>query len=175
MFDFKNKLVKGRHIPQIFHPNVSIGQILLYFLEKSPEKIAQICHDDDAALTCDELRLLSIRVCLNLAENGVESGDVVGLVAKNSTFITPIIIGCFLLKCPIVTLDPDIVLHEVDHVLKHVKPKLIFCDFNVVDKMKTILSDFNCDAGIVSLRVDRDDCLVMSDILAKHVDEEYFM
>lgn len=175
MFDFERKIVKGRRIPHLFHPNVSIGQILLDFLEKSPEKIAQVNHDDGSTLTCEELRQLSIRVCLNLTEKGVKPGDVVGLIAKSSTYVAPIMIGCFLLRCPVVTLDPAFIVSEIDHVLKYVKPKLIFSDYNVVDNMRNFLKAFHSDAEVVSLLQDRDDCLKLEGYLAEHKDEQDFM
>jgi acyl-CoA synthetase (AMP-forming)/AMP-acid ligase II len=114
-------------------------------------------------------------VALNLKELGLQTGDVVGLVATNSTYTIPIMIGCFLLKCPVATLDPQIVLREVDYVFKHVKPKIIFSDHNVVAEMKNILNEFKIEAKIVSLLQDRDDCLTIGSFIAENYNEKNFM
>lgn len=174
-FNAETKIIGGPKYPLLFHPNASVGQVILHWLERSPNQVSQICHDDGKTLTCDELRTLSIRVALNLKEAGMKAGDVVGLVAKNSTNVVPIIIGCFLLGCPISSLDPEFVLKEVDHVLRHVKPKLIFCDHNAVSRMHEILAEHQIDSKIVSLVRDRDDCMELGRFLEPHGEEKGFM
>lgn len=175
MFNSETKIVSGPDHPVLFHPNASVGQILLYSLERTPDRVSQVCLEDGITLTCDELRTLSVRVALNLKKAGLKSGDIVGLVADNSTYTVPIMIGCFLLGYPLAILDPGFVLKEVDYVLKHVKPKIVFVDYNVVDNMKNILKEFNIDAEIVSLIQDRDDCLPLGNFIAEHEDEKTFM
>jgi 4-coumarate--CoA ligase len=151
MFNSEKKIASGFKCPLPYNPNASIGQMILHWLDRSPNKISQIYHDDGMSLTCQELKTLSIRVALNLKNAGFKTGDVVGLVGKNSTYVVPIIIGCFLLGCPIASLDPDFVMHEVDHVLRHVKPKVVFCDDCAVPRMREILVEHQIESGIVSL------------------------
>lgn len=134
-YDKEKKVLSGPEIPPFYHPNVSIGQVIMHYLQREPGKIVQSCFDDGVELTGGEMAKLATRIAGNLKREGLQLGDVVGLVAKNTTYTAPTVIGCFLIGCPVSTLDPTFTIDEVANIFRQTKPKRVFCDhdnFHVV-------------------------------------------
>ena len=124
-FDEVNKIWSGSPAVQIFNPNASLGQVILWSLQRNPNKIGQvrnffivflvileltidypqISDDTGAQVTNRELYTRSIRATENLANLGYGQGDVFGFLARNSQHLAPILFAALTLGCPINTMD----------------------------------------------------------------------
>lgn len=132
-YDSKTKVLSGYKIPPFYHPSVGIGQVIYHYLQRDPSKVVQACYDDGVELTAGELCKLATRVAKNLLRDNLEIGNVVGLVAKNTTYVAPIVLGCLFIGCPVSTLDPTFDVNEIVNIFKQTKPKLVFCDHDNIE------------------------------------------
>lgn len=127
-FDPKTKILSGGEVPPLYHQNVSIGQLIMHYLHRDPSKVVQTSFDDGVELTAGEMAKLGSRIAQNLQKDGLKIGDVVGIVVKNSTYVAPVVLGCFLNGCPVSTMDPTFEINEIANIFKQTKPKIVFCD-----------------------------------------------
>lgn len=138
-YDPQTKILSGIEIPPFYHQNVSVGQIIMHYLQREPGKVVQACYDDGVELTAGEMAKLASRIAGNIIREGFKVGDVVGVVAKNTTYVAPLVLGCLLAGCPISTLDPTFDVGEVANIFSQTKPKLVFCDHDNRDVVCTAL------------------------------------
>lgn len=142
-YNHQTRILSGVEISPFYHPQVTIGQVIMHYLQREPQRIVQSCFDDGVELSAGEIAKLSSRIAKNLSKEGMAIGDVVGLVVKNTTYVAPVVLGCLLLGCPISTLDPTFDTNEIAHIFKQTKPKFVFCDR---DNWKTVSEAMrNCD------------------------------
>lgn len=150
-FDQSTKILHGREVPQILHPQASLGEVLLFTFFKWPEKVLQVCDEDGVAVTCAEMSDMMTNVAKNLCILGYRLGDVVGIIATNTSFVAPAIFGCTLRGLPLSPLDVSFNVGEIVKIYKETKPKLIFCDHDMVEKLITALEILESEARIVIL------------------------
>lgn len=127
-FDRDERILSGVEVPPFFHPNVTVGQVIVHNLLREPGNVVQVCYDDGVELTAGEMVKLSSRIAKNLVREEFKFGDVVGLVVKSTTYVAPLVLGCLLVGCPLSTLDPSFDVTEISNIFKQTKPKLVFCD-----------------------------------------------
>lgn len=150
-FDVASKHWMGPKSNRLQDPNLSIGAIILDCLKKNANKIGQISHNNGIQLTNGELYTKSVRAAQHLQEMNYQLGDVIGIVAKNSEYLAPIVFAALSLGTPINTLDTtfrpgmfNIVdrglllvflfylfenfIDEIAQMFKRTMPKLVFCD-----------------------------------------------
>lgn len=151
-YDNKAKILSGMNVLPFFHPNVTIGQVIMHYLQREPSKIVQSCYDDGVDLTAGEMAKLASRISGTLTKEGFKFGDVIGLVAKNTTYVAPVVLGCFLVGCPVSTLDPTFDSNEVANIFRQTRPKLVFCDHDNYDVVVEALN--NCNNGSEAVTVD---------------------
>lgn len=130
MFSYnkEKKVLSGPEIPQFYERNVSLGQVILHYLQRDPTKIVQTCFDDGVELSGEEMAKLATRIAGNLKHEGMQLGDVIGLVAKNTTYVAPAFLACCFIGCPVSTVDPTFDVSEVANIFRQSKPKMVFCD-----------------------------------------------
>lgn len=146
------KVWEGPKIPYTFSHNTSIGVEILKKLSETPERILNICHDDETSMTCHETRISSIRIAQNLSSLGFQSGDIVGIICSNSTYLPPVVYGCLMIGMPINPLDIGFKKDDIKHMFWQTLPKLIICDFNVYETVKLSLDEMKYDALIITMR-----------------------
>lgn len=145
-------MLSGPEIPPFYHQNVTIGQVIMHYLQREPSKIVQACFDDGVELSGAEMAKLATRIAGNLKREGLQLGDVIGLVVKNTTYVAPVVLGCFLVGCPVSTMDPTFDVAEVVNIFKQTKPKLVFCDH---DNWRVVIEALKqCDNKSEALTVD---------------------
>jgi 4-coumarate--CoA ligase len=150
-FDSQSKVLSGIPIPPFFHPNVTIGQVIMHYLQREPAKVVQACYDDGVELTAGEMAKLASRIAKNLSSEGFKVGEVVGLVAKNTTYVAPVVLGCMLVGCPVSTLDPTFDSNEVANIFKQTKPKLVFCDHDNFETVTEALQDCGNECEVITV------------------------
>lgn len=150
-FDPHRGILHGKKLPQIYSDNVSVGQVILNVLYRTPDKVLQVCDDDDIELTCSQVTEYMTNIAKNLVKLGYKGGDVAGLIARNSTFVAPTIFACFLLRLPINPVDTSFNVNKIVQIYRETKPKVIFCDHNNADKLIAALAILESEAQVVIL------------------------
>jgi 4-coumarate--CoA ligase len=132
-FNSETRILAREDSPSIYNPKVSLGHIILHHLNKFPEKVFQVCGDDGVESNCGEIARQSKNFAKKMLKLGYSEGDVVGIVGKNSTFVTPVIFGCFVIALPISPIDSK---DDFIVPLDITEPKIIFCDHNIAQQVK---------------------------------------
>ena len=150
-YDSSSKVLSGMKLPSFYHPSVGIGQVIYHYLQRDPSKIVQSCYDDGVDLSAGEMSKLATRLAKNLLREKLEIGNVVGLVAKNTTYVAPVMLSCLFIGCPISTLDPTFDVVEIANIFKQTKPKLVFCDHDNFDAVAEALKRCENSSEIVTV------------------------
>lgn len=108
----------------------------------------KINHETNIQLTGEFIRLQTIRAAQNLQQMGFMRGDIIGIVAKNSHYVAPIVFASICIGCTILTFDTSFNKSEYLHMLKQVHPKIMFCDANVSNVVQECLNELEIDAKI---------------------------
>lgn len=170
-FDEPTKTWSGPYKAHKFREDATLGEILLESLSKAPGNIAQICDSDGIKLTCGQLTILSVRVAQNLKNFGYKHGEVVGLVTKNSTYLTPVVFGCFLAGLPINPLDPSFEKEDIAHLFMQTKPAIVFCDAECLKNVREAVKDLDVTPRVFTL-LDKVDGFEYVDVLLRETEEE---
>lgn len=148
-YDFDSKTLVGDDSAPIYNPKVSLGHVIIHHLNKFPENVFQICADDGVEVSCGEIARLSTNFAKNLLKKGITQSDVVGIVGKNSTFVTPVIFGCFLIAAPISPIDSK--WDDFTITFEITEPKIIFCDDNVAESVKNYVASTKRKVDVITL------------------------
>lgn len=116
----------------------------------------------------------TIRAAQNLQKYGYEKGDVFGIVSKNHHQLAPIVFASLCTGNPINTLDVSFTENEMSHMLNTTKPKVVFCDYDVIDIVKKSLKNVNNDAKIFTFCKTIGGYTPVSDLFAETSREEEF-
>lgn len=123
--------------PPLYHPNLSVGHLVVNALSTNPHEINQISHEDGYEMKNWEILQFSVRMALHIKDLGLADGDVVGFSAGNSQYVAPVVFGALLSGTTIGTLSPYLEIDELVHILKITRPRILFCDeqnFNLIRK-----------------------------------------
>jgi 4-coumarate--CoA ligase len=164
----------GPKVPYAYNYNTSIGAEILNKLSETPERILHLCHDDDTSMTCHETKLASIRIAQNLTKLGYKSGDVIGFLCNNSTFLPAALYGSLMIGAVVNPLDVGFKKDDIKHIFEQTAPKLIFCDHNVYDTVKISIDEMNNNALIVTLREPINGAKHINELLATTGNEDSF-
>lgn len=150
-YDAETKTWQGLKMPYPHSMDDTFGEIMMKNLTKNPDRIVQIFADDDTELSCDQLRISSIRVAQHLQRIGMQEDDVVGLVTHHSHFATCFITGCVFVGCIINPVDGQMSEEDICHVYSESKPKIIVCDGDAIPKLQSALKNVDFTYRIYSL------------------------
>jgi 4-coumarate--CoA ligase len=145
------EILKGITIPSPFGENETLGSVLLNFLDKTPNKVAQVCYEDGIEMTCVEMNILSVRIAKNLLKIGIKKGDVAILAVKNTSYLTPLIIASSLVGCTIAPVNIADLENDFKAFPKFFQPKLIFCTSSAVPEINGLLKIHKFTCEIVTL------------------------
>ncbi|XP_001656167.2 probable 4-coumarate--CoA ligase 1 [Aedes aegypti] len=175
-YDPASKVWSGAKLPGPFNPQANLGHLILNVLERNPSMVAQVSVESGVELTCQELRLRSIRAAQNLTKLGYKKGDMVGFAVRNRENVAPLLYGCFLIGAPVNCLDPDFTVDDMAHMLRISKPVLFLADEDNVETVKTACRDAEIRPKFVIL--DGRDCqpddLSSSDLLQQTGSEQFY-
>lgn len=145
------KIWKGRKIANPYSHSTYVGAQILDELCESPGSIIEISYEENYAMTRKELRELSINVALNLINLKVKPDDVVGVICRNSKYLTPLLYGYILVGAPINPLDVAFEKSDIKQMFYQTKPKIVLCDFDVYKTAKEALRELNINARVFTL------------------------
>lgn len=167
-FDQRTNIFHGREVPQVYDRCASLGQVLLFNFFKSPEKIIQVSADDGSEISCSEMSVMMTNIAQNLFKLGMRFGDVAGLFATNTKFVSPAIFACSLLGLPLSPLDVSFNVSQIVQIYRETKPKLVFCDHDMAEKLIVALEIMESDARVVILTNRLDGFVHITDLLKEH-------
>lgn len=172
-YDPVTKICHGVEVPQIYHPNASLGQVLLWNFFRRPEKVIQVSDDDGISVTCSEMAEMMKNIVQNLVKLKLKLGDTAGLFATNTTFVAPAIFSCYLLGLPISPLDVSFNVNQIVQIYRETNPKIIFSDSSVAEKLVRALEELESDARIVVMTDKLEGFLHISDLIKAPAEPVY--
>jgi acyl-coenzyme A synthetase/AMP-(fatty) acid ligase len=174
-FDPESKTWKGADLTSIYNPALNLGYIILSLFKNSPQQIHQINADTDARTNNHEMYWRVVRIAVHLRELGYQKGDTVQVLAGNSEYISALTIACFTLGMPISFLRPSFGTKVNADLLGIVKPKLIFCDSNLMGLLKEALDETKMTVPIFTLMEKIEGHGFLEDFLIESKDEIDFV
>lgn len=150
-FDRDTKVWTGNVGNYKFPMDTYIGEKLLKALDKTPDRVIQINHEQRKELLCKDLKVSSIRVAQNLQKLGIEAEDVVGFNCKNSHNVNALVYGCVLIGAVVNPLHVSFTKDGIKQMFGQTKPKIVFCDLEVYKVTKEALTELENDAKIFVL------------------------
>lgn len=148
-FNSETKVLSAFQLQPFYDHFVTAGQFALHYLQRDPSKIVQVNYDDGVAVSAGEMAKLGLRIAKNLLKEGLKFGDVIGLVAKNTTYVAPLVLASLIVGTPCSTLDPSFEISEIAHIFQQTKPKLVFCDHDNYDNVAGALISIENSSEII--------------------------
>ncbi|TMW39627.1 hypothetical protein DOY81_015293 [Sarcophaga bullata] len=134
-YDDKQRLWTSGYTKSHYNENDSMGQVLFECLKQNPHNILQVDDTYGISITNEQALSWSIRVALYLKELNLNHEDIVGISAKNSTYLLPVVLGCFFTGVPFHAVNPDLDKDTISSCYGLTKPKVIFCDGEYYEKI----------------------------------------
>lgn len=106
-YDPSTKTWSGDQLPPTFHPNVNAAHVLLEALHRNPDFIGQINENNGLMLTNRDIARNTIRLANNLQKLGIQSGDVVAVIAENHHHLASLVFASIALAAPVNFLGPE--------------------------------------------------------------------
>lgn len=150
-FNSITKIWTGNMHKYRYSLDVYLGEKLLEALDATPDRILQINHEEGKELTCEEIKITSIRVAQNLKRLGVQPDDVVGFICRSSSTVISLIYGCVLIGAPVNPLHVSFDKEKIQQMFKQTKPVLVFCDHDLFELTRDSLREMKSNAMIFTL------------------------
>ncbi|XP_036330452.1 4-coumarate--CoA ligase 1-like [Rhagoletis pomonella] len=115
--------------------NCSLGKIIYNNLKNFPKKICQVSDIDGLEVTNAEMLSWSIRLARHFKKLGLRHNNVIGIVAKNSTYTSAVAVGCFMNCTPFHAVNGGLDADTIQQLFENTAPKIIFCDGDVYEKI----------------------------------------
>lgn len=138
--------------PPVYNTDAGLGYLILNSLKSTPDRVIEISADDGTETTCIEMFKKSVKISRFLSSLGLEQHDVIGIIGRNSKNLTPLVIACLTLGLPINALAPNADEIKILTMYSNTKPKLIFCDPDLIDKLKRLKEEITLeDSKVITL------------------------
>lgn len=121
------------------------------------------------------MRIRIIRGAQNLQRLGYGSGEVFSVIAKNSQNVAPILFAALSIGSAVNTLDPSFGKTELEHMLKNIKPTLVFCDADIYAIVKECLIELKNNAHVFTFGGKVGDSTQVENLLRETNDEDRFV
>ncbi|XP_017075465.2 4-coumarate--CoA ligase 1-like [Drosophila eugracilis] len=151
-YDEKEKIWSGpQEESSIFKADKSLGNIIFNALQNWPKNMCQICDDDGQ--TFEQTLFWSTRIAQFFKRKGLNHNDVIGIMAANSIYLSPLGIACFFNGTPFQAMNPSLDEASTAELLSKTKPPIIFCDENVYEKVKSASSKWHPEIYTITGKV----------------------
>lgn len=169
------KIWSGKIKPCLYNNENSVGYLILNVLKKTPEQITQVFADTNSEMTCHEMRVRIMKIANHLREIGMQQGDIVGIMATNTENVAPVLFACFTLGVPVNTLAPIMTESDIVYKYSKTKPKVIFCDSNIIETVQKAVDEMNFNPLIYTFMEKVDGFAFVADILEIDLDINSFV
>ncbi|KAH8252224.1 hypothetical protein KR038_004276, partial [Drosophila bunnanda] len=148
-YDSGDRIWSGSKRTFTYTDETSIGKIIFDTMRNWPRNVCQVspkqrCYyladsqnntnprqindEDGGTVAFDEAIRWAIRIAQIFKKKGLEYPDIIGLPVRNSTYVMPLAVACFLNGTPFHAINPVMDEATMTHVFSITKPKMIFCD-----------------------------------------------
>ncbi|XP_054090231.1 uncharacterized protein LOC105215233 isoform X1 [Zeugodacus cucurbitae] len=140
-YDKHARVWSGDKRPLIYDFDCSLGKVIYNTLRNCPKKVCQVSDNDGREVTNGETLTWSIRLAQHFKKMHLRHDDVIGIVAKNSTYLTSVAVSCFMNCTPFHAVNPvyDTIFFNIPETIENVfsttEPKVIFCDGEFYEKV----------------------------------------
>lgn len=174
-FDEREKIWSGLDLEPLYNAKVSVGRVILDALQRNPKKVLQVNDNNYFSLTAEDIRLKSIRTAQNLQKLGCKTNDVIGIVARNTHHLTPIILAAFYLGCPLSILEPHCKETDIVQRFGLTNPNIVFCDLNMFETVKASLNKLKKNCNIFTFEGQHDSSIGVEALFIDTFVEESFL
>lgn len=174
-YDVESKVWSGLDYPVIYDKNISLGHLILSVLKKTPEEISQVSADTNVELTCYEMRVRAIRIAKSLSKLGYKKGDIVGIMARNTENLAPLVFALFTLGLPVNSLAPTFTKNDVIQLFSTTRPSLIFCDSDLMNIMQDAIDEIGIKSNIYTLINKIDGYNFVQDLMIESPNDDNFV
>ncbi|XP_011295722.2 probable 4-coumarate--CoA ligase 1 [Musca domestica] len=143
------KIWHGPIIEPSYGLNDSIGSVILEAMRKDPDHVIQISYPSGKEFTNREMAELSCRAATHYGKLKLEQTDVVGICAGNSDYVAPIFYGAIFSGLCLSTTDPSANVKGLRHTYSLTKPKIMFCDGDIYDKVQQALQECGLEDTVI--------------------------
>jgi 4-coumarate--CoA ligase len=174
-YDPETKIWRGPKVLPIYNTNVSLGHLILEIFAKNSQFIGQINADTGKETTYYELRVTTIRIANSLANMGYKKGDSVSIMATNSEYLAPLTFALFVLGLPVNFLSPTFNKADIVHMLGIIQPKLIFCDSEFLDNIRSAMGELSLKSQVFTLLEEKEGCGFFEDLILETGTEDDYL
>lgn len=147
-FDPVEKVWSGPVVPPIFHPDASIGSILEFVIRQHKDRPSQIFEPTGETWSFEQFHKTAIKISRTLLKKNITQDDIIGICASNTPYVPAVAVAAFFIGTPISTLDPSFDNEGIVHIFGITRPKILFCDGDIVEKVRSALSDIKLECAI---------------------------
>ncbi|EDW35739.1 GL17420 [Drosophila persimilis] len=127
-YDAASRTWFGPRGKDFYGPEMTLGEVIMRVLQINADQVMQHCDPTGEELTGAQLAQQSARIAQAFKRLGLYRGDVIGISANNTTYLTSVVIAALLRGIPINPLHPEFAEETVKYMYDITEPKLIFCD-----------------------------------------------
>ncbi|XP_055691232.1 uncharacterized protein LOC129794475 [Lutzomyia longipalpis] len=110
----------------------SLGNYLLYELSRNKDKVAIIEGETGKEITYGEIKEKALNLAKFFSENGVKSGDVIGICSENCNEFIFTVYGAIFAGVTVAPINFSYTEDEFKHAFQLIKPKVVFATrFNI--------------------------------------------
>lgn len=95
-YDEKNKIWYGPKQKDFYGDDMTLGDAVLAVLQQNRKKVIQYIDSTQEQLTGEELLRNSLSMCKTFMQLGLQIGDIVGLYATNTHYLSSVILATWL-------------------------------------------------------------------------------
>ncbi|XP_017039128.1 4-coumarate--CoA ligase 1-like [Drosophila ficusphila] len=124
----KDRIWSGGKRVEMYTDETSVGQIIFNVMKTWPKNVCQINDVDGVTVTFDQAITWAIRMAQIFKKKALKHSDVIGIAARNSTYVMPVAVACLLNGTPFHAVNPVADEATMTHIFSITKPSVIFCD-----------------------------------------------
>ena len=171
-YDPVQKIWSGQKFTPIYNTEANVGYLIFQQLIRSPQNVFQISDDSGIKLTNLDIYKRTIKFANFFTKSGLKQGDVLGLNASNSEHLAPIIFACFVLGVAVNPLAIVMGVDDICYMWSKTKPKIIFSDGKITEKVKSAVEKMKLDAKIYTV-VEKIEGFLSADEILESEDENF--
>ncbi|XP_020806824.1 luciferin 4-monooxygenase [Drosophila serrata] len=150
-YDSFEKIWSGPKDKEYYGPDMTLGEVALIILRLYSDKVMQVFDPTGEELTGGQLLEQSRRLAHAFQRLKLQRGDVVGISAKNTSYLTEVVIAALLNGTPINPLHPDFDSETMAYMYEITKPKVIFCDLDNYETLSAVKSSLKFKTELILL------------------------
>ncbi|XP_043066607.1 luciferin 4-monooxygenase [Drosophila bipectinata] len=150
-YDSFEKIWSGPKDKEYYGPDMTLGEVALIILRLYSDKVMQVFDPTGEQLTGGQLLEQSRRLAHSFQRLKLQRGDVVGISARNTTYLTEVVIAALLNGTPINPLHPEFDSETTAYMYEVTKPKVIFCDLDNYETLKAVKSSLKFETELILL------------------------